>query len=118
LNSLKISIVYQRVLLTSAILHKGCLVYKKFTIFIYDSLKYFRRSILENIDKLSLEELIDLKNKFLKEYKALEFDLEYAQDDFEKNMIEDKRKKLVKKIKELAGKIKDIENIGDKNEKI
>jgi len=73
---------------------------------------------LENIDELSLDELIKLKGMFLKEYKSLEFDLEYAQDDFEENMIEDKRKKLVKKIKELAGKIKDIENLGDINEKI
>ena len=73
---------------------------------------------MENIDELSLDELIKLKGMFLKEYKSLEFDLEYAQDDFEENMIEDKRKKLVKKIKELAGKIKDIENLGDINEKI
>ena len=73
---------------------------------------------MENIDELSLEELIKLKDKFLKEYKSLEFDLEYAQDDFEENIIEDKRKELAKKIKELAGKIKTIEKIGDINEKI
>jgi len=53
-------------------------------------------------------ELEGLKNRLLKEYKALEFDLQFAQDDFEEDMINEKREKLASKIKEIAAKIKDI----------
>jgi len=67
---------------------------------------------MENVNELEA-----LKSNLLKEYKALEEDLSYAQDDFEESMIVEKREKLAKKIKDLAAKIKNIK-LGDENEKI
>ena len=62
-----------------------------------------------------IQKLEDLKGKLLSEYKSLEEDLIYAQDDFEESLIKDKREKLAKKIKDLAGKIKNIK-LGENNE--
>jgi hypothetical protein len=65
----------------------------------------------ETIDNNSIEELFIKKDVLLKEYKSLEEPLLYAQNDFEKSLIEERRVILAKKIKTLATQIQDIKEV-------
>ncbi len=56
-------------------------------------------------------EYIELKAKLLKEYKSYEQNLEYADDEFEEDLIMQKREKLAMQIKDLGTKIRDIESL-------
>ena len=67
---------------------------------------------------LSEEQIIEIENKetyieekatLLKEYKSYEQNLEFADDEFEESLIQDKRDKLSVQIKALGAKIRDIE---------
>ncbi len=58
-----------------------------------------------------IDELISKKNKLLIKYKALAEPLEYAQNDFEKGLIEEKRAALAKEIKSLAAQIEQIKEV-------
>ncbi len=66
---------------------------------------------IETIDNNSIEELSIKKDALLKEYKKLEEPLLYAQNDFEKSLIEEKRVVLAKEIKTLATQIQDIKEV-------
>ncbi len=57
------------------------------------------------------EEYIATKVKLLKEYKSYEEDLEFADDDFEEGLIQNKRDKLSVKIKSLSEKLRQIESL-------
>ncbi|MFT7879689.1 MAG: hypothetical protein ABXS91_04760 [Sulfurimonas sp.] len=57
------------------------------------------------------EHFIAEKVKLLKEYKSYQNDLEFAQDDFEQGVIENKRTKLATQIKALGQQIREIENL-------
>ncbi len=52
---------------------------------------------------------IALKEKYLKQYKVLANELEYAMDDVEAGLAENKRQKLAAEIKILSQKLRDIE---------
>jgi hypothetical protein len=54
---------------------------------------------------------IEEKASLLKEYKSYEINIEYADDEFEEDMILQKREKLARKIKELGEKIRNIESL-------
>ena len=54
-------------------------------------------------------EYVELKPKLLKEYKSYEQNLEYADDEFEEDLIMQKRDKLAVQIKDLGAKIREIE---------
>jgi hypothetical protein len=54
---------------------------------------------------------IEEKASLLKEYKSYEINIEYADDEFEEDMILQKREKLARKIKELGDKIRNIESL-------
>jgi hypothetical protein len=54
-------------------------------------------------------EYVELKAKLLKEYKSYEQNLEYADDEFEEDLIMQKRDKLAVQIKDLGAKIREIE---------
>jgi len=56
-------------------------------------------------------EYVDLKAKLLKEYKSYEQNLEYADDEFEEDLILQKREKLATQIKELGAKLREIETL-------
>jgi hypothetical protein len=66
---------------------------------------------IEIIDNNSIEELSNKKDLLLKQYKDLSEPLSYAQNDFEKSLIEEKRAVLVKEIKALATQIQDIKEV-------
>jgi hypothetical protein len=57
------------------------------------------------------DELISKKNELLFKYKALAEPLEFAQNDFEKGLIEEKRAALAKEIKSLAAQIERIKEV-------
>lgn len=57
------------------------------------------------------EHFITQKAKLLKEYKSYQNDLEFAQDDFEMGVIENKREKLATQIKALGQQIREIESL-------
>lgn len=59
----------------------------------------------------TIDELTSKKNKLLIEYKALAQPLEYAQNDFEKGLIEEKRAALAKDIKSLAAQIEQLKEV-------
>ncbi len=68
--------------------------------------------MIENTENTTkIDELISKKNKLLTEYKALAEPLEYAQNDFEKGLIEEKRVALAKDIKSLAAQIEQIKEV-------
>ena len=50
-------------------------------------------------------EYIEQKAELLKEYKSYEQNLEYADDEFEEDLILQKREKLATQIKDLGSKI-------------
>ena len=54
---------------------------------------------------------IEQKTNFLTQYKKHQEDLEFADDDFEEGLIEEKRAKLALNIKDLNLKLKQIENL-------
>ena len=54
-------------------------------------------------------EYIEKKAELLKEYKSYEQNLEYADDEFEEDLIKQKREKLTVQIKDLGKKIREIE---------
>jgi len=51
------------------------------------------------------------KAKLLKEYKSYAQNLEYADDEFEEDLIMQKREKLAVQIKVLGEKIREIESL-------
>lgn len=57
------------------------------------------------------ETFIEEKATLLKEYKSYEQNLEFADDEFEENLILDKREKLAVQIKALGAKIREIESL-------
>ena len=59
-------------------------------------------------------EYIELKAELLKEYKSYEQNLEYADDEFEEDLIMQKREKLATRIKGLGEKIREIESLEGK----
>ncbi|WP_415405765.1 hypothetical protein ACLHDG_08345 [Sulfurovum sp. CS9] len=59
-------------------------------------------------------EYIELKAELLKEYKSYERNLEYADDEFEEDLIMQEREKLATRIKGLGAKIRDIESLEGK----
>jgi len=52
-----------------------------------------------------------LKKELLKEYKSYQENLEYADDEFEEDLILQKREKLATQIKGLGAKIREIETL-------
>ena len=54
------------------------------------------------------EKYIEEKAELLKEYKSYAENLEYADDEFEEDMIMQKREKLAVQIKALGAKIREI----------
>ena len=56
-------------------------------------------------------EYIEKKAELLKEYKRYEQNLEYADDEFEEDLIMQKREKLAVQIKGLGTKIREIESL-------
>ena len=56
-------------------------------------------------------EYVELKAKLLKEYKSYEINMEYADDEFEEDLIMEKREKLAVQIKDLGAKIREIESL-------
>ena len=58
-------------------------------------------------------EYIEQKAELLKEYKSYEQNLEYADDEFEEDIIMQKREKLAVQIKGLGAKIREIEALED-----
>ena len=63
----------------------------------------------EQIDNKNL--YVEQKTNFLTQYKKHQEDLEFADDDFEEGLIEEKRAKLALNIKDLNLKLKQIENL-------
>jgi hypothetical protein len=69
---------------------------------------------------LSEEQIIEIENKekyvvekaeLLKEYKSYAQNLEYADDEFEEDLMMQKREKLAVQIKALGKKIREIESV-------
>jgi hypothetical protein len=60
------------------------------------------------------EKYIEEKAELLKEYKSYAQNLEYADDEFEEDMIMQKREKLAVQIKALGAKIREIESLETK----
>ncbi len=56
-------------------------------------------------------EYVEEKAELLKEYKSYEQNLEYADDEFEEDLIMQKREKLAVQIKSLGVKIREIESL-------
>ncbi len=56
-------------------------------------------------------EYVEEKAKLLKEYKSYEQNLEYADDEFEEDLIMQKRERLAVEIKALGTKIREIETL-------
>jgi hypothetical protein len=52
-----------------------------------------------------------LKEKLLKEYKSYAQNLEYADDEFEEDIINQKREKLSVQIKDLGAKLREIKTL-------
>ena len=65
----------------------------------------------ENIEIEKKAEYVELKAELLKEYKSYEQNLEYAEDEFEEDLILQKREKLATRIKGLGAKIREIESL-------
>ncbi|MBN2721856.1 MAG: hypothetical protein JXQ77_03460 [Campylobacterales bacterium] len=66
---------------------------------------------IETIDNNPIEELCIKKDILLKKYKDLSEPLSYAQNDFEKSLVEEKRAALAKEIKALAAQIDKIKEV-------
>ena len=57
------------------------------------------------------ENYIEEKAELLKEYKSYAENLEFADDEFEEDLIMQKREKLAVQIKDLGAKIREIESL-------
>ena len=57
------------------------------------------------------EAYIEEKAELLKEYKSYEQNLEFADDEFEEDLIMQKREKLTVQIKALGAKIREVESL-------
>ena len=57
------------------------------------------------------EKYIEEKAELLKEYKSYAQNLEYADDEFEEDLIMQKREKLAVQIKALGAKIREIKTL-------
>jgi len=66
---------------------------------------------IETTDKHLIEELSNKKDLLLKKYKDFSEPLSYAQNDFEKSLVEEKRAALAKEIKALAAQIDKIKEV-------
>ncbi len=69
---------------------------------------------LNNEEKIELEnkaQYIEDKAKLLAEYKSYEEDIAFANDEFEEELINDKRAKLATQIRDLGSKLKNIESL-------
>ena len=69
---------------------------------------------LTDEEKIEIEkkpEYVEQKAELLKEYKSYEQNLEYADDEFEEDLIMQKREKLAVQIKSLGVKIREIESL-------
>ena len=69
---------------------------------------------LTDEEKIEIEkkaEYVELKVELLKEYKSYEQNLEYADDEFEEDLIMQEREKLAARIKGLGAKIREIESL-------
>ncbi len=69
---------------------------------------------LTDEEKIEIEkkaEYVELKVELLKEYKSYEQNLEYADDEFEEDLIMQEREKLAARIKGLGTKIREIETL-------
>ena len=64
---------------------------------------------IETIDLL--DKLSNKKDELLAQYKALKVPLEYAQNDFDKGLIEEKMAILAKDIKSLVAQIEEIKEV-------
>ncbi|SFV90400.1 hypothetical protein MNB_SV-4-754 [hydrothermal vent metagenome] len=65
----------------------------------------------EQMEEIAKKETyIAKKEELLKQRKALLHDLEYAENDMEEGLIQEKREHLAKEIKILASKIRKIES--------
>ena len=60
------------------------------------------------------EKYIEEKAELLKEYKSYAQNLEYADDEFEEDLIMQKREKLAVQIKALGAKIREIKTLESK----
>lgn len=71
--------------------------------------------MIEMIEEIGTNDLLDKlsnkKNELLAQYKALKVPLEYAQNDFDKDLIEEKMAILAKDIKSLAAQIEEIKEV-------
>jgi len=63
----------------------------------------------EKTDIENIESYIEEKAELLKEYKSYAENIEYADDEFEEDLIMQKREKLATQIKSLGKKIREIE---------
>ncbi len=71
-------------------------------------------AILTDEQKTEIEkkpEYVEEKANLLKAYKSYEQNLEYADDEFEEDLIMQKREKLAVQIKELGAKIRELESL-------
>ena len=62
----------------------------------------------QKIDIENREKYEALKEELLKEYKSYAENLEYADDEFEEDMINQKREKLAAQIKGIGVKLREI----------
>ncbi len=65
----------------------------------------------QKLDIENKEKYEALKEKLLKEYKSYAENLEYADDEFEEDIINQKREKLAAQIKDLGARIRGIESL-------
>lgn len=65
----------------------------------------------QKLDIENKEKYEALKAQLLKEYKSYAENLEYADDEFEEDIINQKREKLAAQIKDLGARIRGIESL-------
>ncbi len=65
----------------------------------------------QKIEIENKETYIEQKAELLKEYKSYAENLEFADDEFEEDLIMQKREKLAVQIKSLGAKIREIESL-------
>ena len=65
----------------------------------------------QNIEIEKKSTYIEEKATLLKEYKSYAENIEFADDEFEEDMIMQKREKLAVQIKDLGAKIREIESL-------
>jgi len=65
----------------------------------------------ETLEIEKKNDYVEEKASLLQEYKSYAENIEFADDDFEEDMIMQKREKLAVKIKDLGVKIREIESL-------